>query len=114
MSDKKYASIEDDDEDYEDYENSGKSEMGEDGEMVGGIYAKEKPVSSSSLFQVIPCLEWAYFLILVASGGLYLSIYITVYSPINHFCMLDTTLEVLNKWDQLHDMSYISFYCPCR
>ena len=57
MSDKKYASIEDDDEDYEDYENSGKSEMGEDGEMVGGIYAKEKPVSSSSLFQVIPCLE---------------------------------------------------------
>ena len=57
VSDKKSASIEDDDEDYEDYENSGKSEMGEDGEMVGGIYAKEKPVSSSSLFQVIPCLE---------------------------------------------------------
>ncbi len=46
---KKSPSIDDDDEDYEDYENSAKSE---DGENVGGIYAKEKPVSSSSLFQV--------------------------------------------------------------
>jgi hypothetical protein len=48
-SEKKSAIIEDDDDDYEDYENSAKSE---DGQMVGGIYAKEKPVSSSSLFQV--------------------------------------------------------------
>jgi hypothetical protein len=48
-SEKKSAVIEDDDDDYEDYENSAKSE---DGQMVGGIYAKEKPVSSSSLFQV--------------------------------------------------------------
>ena len=43
----KKASLDDDDEDYEDYENAAKSE-----DSVGGIYAKEKPVSSSSLFQV--------------------------------------------------------------
>ena len=45
-ADKKSA-IDDDDDDYEDYENAAKSE-----DSVGGIYAKEKPVSSSSLFQV--------------------------------------------------------------
>jgi hypothetical protein len=49
QSPEKKSSFDDDDEDYEDYENSAKSE---DGENVGGIYAKEKPVSSSSLFQV--------------------------------------------------------------
>ena len=42
------SSGENDDADYDDYENTPKSE-----DSVGGIYAKEKPVSSSSLFQVI-------------------------------------------------------------
>ena len=56
-ADKKSA-IDDDDDDYEDYENAAKSE-----DSVGGIYAKEKPVSSSSLFQVpnlLTRLVWFY------------------------------------------------------
>ena len=43
---------------------------------------------------------------LVASAGLYFSIYITVYSPYNHLHILDTSLEVLNTWEQLHVMNY--------
>ena len=43
--------------------------------------------------------DWIDFFMLVAWGDLYFSIYITVCSP---NCILDTTLEVLYTWDQLH------------
>ena len=33
----------------------------------------------------------------------------TIHGPKNHFCVLDTTLEVLNTWYKLHVMI---LYCP--
>ena len=42
----------------------------------------------------------------MASGGLYSLIYITIHSPINYLCALDTTLRVL----ELELESFI-FHC---
>ena len=46
------------------------------------------------------CKRWKQvrgnFFNLMASGGLYSSIYIKIHSPYNHLCALDITLRVLN------------------
>ena len=43
----------------------------------------------------------------MASGGLYLQLTSTVYSPHNHLCTLDTTLRILDtQWDYMFGIIY--------
>ena len=50
------------------------------------------------------------FFNVMASGGLYSSVYTTVYTVlINYLCILDTTLRTLNTRDKLHVYEFYNF-----
>ena len=57
---------------------------------------------------VLKCLKTFLIFYVMASGGIYCTIYITIHSPNNHLCALDTTLRSKNHLNHLITDLYYS------